>query len=248
MALALSPLGCQSAAERDSARLMPAVEAVCATVPAVDPKEFVRGSPGSADKLKALEAALRDGPHPPPGTPAAAKLGPAAQWAAAARAEHNALEAAFRGALAAVEQAAHADLALAVLGGATSPASEMPAALTKTRTQPILLWHGTGNERGFDEDHQNLPYPGRRAVDPSARFIVGYVQRVDGEGVTFVSERVTAGQKLAHVALYEVPSARKLGVFTVKGQTARLPTPTPPPGTTLPGEKPPLIESLFPPP
>ena len=74
---------------------------------------------------------------------------------------------------------------------------------------------------------------------------MGYVQRVDGEGVTFVRENVTAERKLAIVALYEMPNKRRLGVFTVRGETARLPTPVPLAGTVLPGMKPPVIETLL---
>ena len=244
VAAALALGGCKGAAQKEAERVAAAVDAFAASVPAGDPKEFVRTAPGYADKLKALEA-TREGLHPAPGSPSAGKLGTAAQWVDAARAEDKALEAAFQAELGPVEQQAHKDLALAVMGGPTRSADQMAAALAGSRVRVIVLWHGTGNERGFDEDHQNLPAPERRAVDPSAKFIVGYVQRVDGEGLTFVTERVTAAQKILHVAFYEMPLQRRLGVFTLKGEIARLPDPVPPAGTTLPGEKPPLVESLL---
>lgn len=224
--------------------MMPAVEAFCATVPSGDPKEFVRSAIGYADTLERLEDKLRDELHPPPGTPAAAKLAPAIQWVQTARAENTALEAAFQRELGKVEYEAQADLAAAVSGTETKPPDQMPAALARTTARPIVLWHGSGSTRGFDEDHQNLP-PARRATDPTERFVVGYVQRVSGEGVTFVDEKVIAEQKIAHVALYELPSKRHLGVFTIKGERARLPKPVPLAGTVIPGLKPPLIENLL---
>ncbi|APR80740.1 Hypothetical protein A7982_06087 [Minicystis rosea] len=242
--LALAASGCKSAAEKKSEQIMPAVEAFVATVPTGDPKDFVRTAIGYADTLKRLEDKARDELHPPPQTPAAAKLAPAIQWMQAARAEHAALEAAFQREVSKVEYDAQADLASAISGGATKPADEIAAALARTTAKPIVLWHGAGQTRGFDEDHQNLP-PARRAVDPGERFIVGYVQRVGGEGVTFVDEKVTAEQKIAHVAFYELPSKRRFGVFTVKGETARLPKPVPLPGTVIPGLQPPLVENLL---
>src|SRR5262245_50018644 len=98
-AFALSLPCCKSATEKESERLMPAVEALVATVPTTDPKEFVRTAAGYVDTLKKLEAALRDGPHPPPGTPAAQKLVPAEKWVAAARDAETALAAEFQKAL-----------------------------------------------------------------------------------------------------------------------------------------------------
>ena len=225
---------------------MPAVEKLCAAIPAVDPKEFVRAAPGYADKLAALEQEAGEAPHPPPGTLAALKLAPAVQWIEAARAENTALEATFEAALVSVEHDAHEALARAVLGGPTKAADELGAAIAGSRVRPILLWHGSGKKRGFDDDQQDLPYPERRAVDASARFIAVYVERVNGEGVTFVTENVIAERKVAFVALFEMPSKRRLGVYAVKGETAKLSTPLPLPGTTLPGEKPPLVESLLP--
>ena len=245
---ALGPLAlarCQSPELKASERLMPAVEALVAAVPPGDPKAFVHTAPDYLDAIEKVEAALRDGPHPPAGTPAAARLAPAAAWAEAARAENTALEEAFQKVLGAVEQTAHADLAAAVTGGPTRDAREMAEAMTHTEVRPIVLWHGTGNTRGFDEDHQHLPAPLRRAVDPGARFVVGYVQRVAGEGLRLVDENVVAEQKVAYVALYVMPARWRLGVFTVKGELGRLPTPPPPPGTLLPGTKPPVIESLL---
>jgi hypothetical protein len=224
--------------------MMPAVEAIVATVPPSDPKEFVHTAPGYADTLAKLEAALRDGPHPPVGTPASAKLAPALVWAQAARDENTALEATFQNVLGPLEQAAHADLAEAVSGGATRDPSEMAEAVAHTQVQPIVLWHGTGNERRFDEDHQYLP-PARRALDPGGRFIVAYVQRVLGEGLRFVDEKVVAEQKVAYVTLYLMPARWRIGVFTLKGEIAKLPTPPPLAGTILPGKKPPLMESLL---
>lgn len=243
-AFALSASGCKSAAEKKSEQIMPAVEAFVATVPPGDPKEFVRTAVGYVDTLNRLESKVRDELQPPPGTPAAAKLASVTQWIRAARAEHSALEAAFQREVSKVEYEAQADLASAVSGSETKSADQIAAALARTTAKLIVLWHGAGNTRGFDEDHQNLP-PARRAVDPGERFIVGYVQRVGGEGVTFVDEKVTAEQKIAHVALYELPSKRRFGVFTVKGETARLPKPVPLPGTVIPGLQPPLVENLL---
>ncbi len=243
--LALVAPGCQSAAEKESARLMPAIEAFAKEVPAGDPKEFVRSAMGYADTLARLEQKLAADLRPPPGTPAADKLAPIAAWIAAARAEHDALEAAFAKEVAKVEVEAQADLAGAVSGGETRPADQMAAALARTNTRPIVLWHGSGKTRGFDKDQQNLPAPARRAVDPAERFVVGYVQRVSGEGVLVARDNVTLERKVAHVTFYEIPSRRRLGVFTVKGETAELPSPPPLPGTVLPGREPPLIESLL---
>jgi hypothetical protein len=238
--------GCKSAEEKSSDRAMPAVEKLCAAVPAVEAKEFVRSSPGSADKLAALEQEALAAPHPPPGTAAALKLAPALQWIEAARAETTALEATFAAVVGSVEHDAQQALANAVLGGPAKRANELGEAIAASPVRPILLWHGSGDRHGFDEDQQNLPYPERRAVDASARFIVGYVERVNGEGVTLAKEGLITERKVAFVALYEMPSKRRMGVYAVKGETARLPSPLPPPGTTLPGEKPPLVESLLP--
>lgn len=243
-ALALGVTGCKSALEKESERIMPAVEALAASVPPGDPKDFVQTATGYADTIKSIEDKARE-LRPPEGSPAAAKLGPVMKWVQAAKAEHAALEAAFQREIGKVEFEAQADLATAVSGGETKPADQIPAALARTTAKLFVLWHGAGGTRGFDEDYQSLPAPARRAVDPSGRFIVGYVQRVGGEGVTFVDEKVTAEQKVVHVALYELPSKRRFGVFTLKGETARLPKPVPPPGTVIPGIKPPLVESLL---
>jgi hypothetical protein len=243
-ALALALTGCKTKEQKESERLMPAVEALVARLPPGDPKELVRTGLGWADTLAALEEAARTGPHPPPGTPAAAKLLPIAPFIAAARAEQRALETAFQSALTGVEAEAHTALGKAVLGEATRPAAEMAEALVPVRGWPILLWHGAGDRRGFDVDQQNLPVA-RRAVDPTEKFVVGYVQRVDGEGVTYVTEKVTAERKVAVVALFAVPSKRRLGVFTVTGEAARLPTPVPLAGTVLKGAPPPLLENLL---
>lgn len=236
--------GCKSAAERESERLLPAIEALAKEVPSGDPKEFVRTAKGYADTLARLEQKLAE-LRPPPSTPAAEKIAPIASWIASARAEHTALEQAFAKEVAKVEVDAQADLAGAVSGGETKPADQMVQALTRTNTRPIVLWHGAGGARGFDKDHQNLPAPARRAVDPGDRFVVGYVQRVNGEGTYLKADNITLERKMAYVTLYELPSKRRLGVFTVKGETARLPAPLPPPGTVLPGLEPPLIESLL---
>jgi hypothetical protein len=246
-ALALLPAlaGCKSAAEKASDRAMPAVAKLRAAIPAADPKEFVRTAPGSLDKLTALEDEAQAAPRPPAGTPAAAELAAALQWIEAARAENTALEAAFQAALEGVEHEAHEALSNAVLGGPTRPAEDIADALAASPVKPIVLWHGSGDQRGFDADQQNLPFPDRRAVDPSSRFIVGYVARVNGEGVQSASG-VLSERKIVFVAFYEMPNKRRLGVFSVQGELARLPTPAPLPGTTLPGEKPPLIESLLP--
>lgn len=243
--LSLTLMSCKSANERESDRLMPAVDAFCAAVPSTDPKEFVRTALGYADKLKALEA-MRDELHPPAGTLAAKKLPPGVQWIEAARAENTALEVAFQRELVGIEQDAHADLTQAMLGGPTKKDTELGAVVAHSSGRPLVLWHGAGKVRCFDEDHQNVP-AARRATDPSARFVVGYVQRVDGEGVRF-AQGVTAGEKDVFIALYEVPSGLRLGVFSVKGSTAQLPTPMPPPGTLVPGPKPALVESLLSPP
>lgn len=243
-AIALSLAGCKSKEEKESERLMPAVEALCAKVPKAPPKEHVRTALGYADTIAALEEASRAIAGPPAGTPAAAKLAPCVQWMESARAEIKALETAFQAELGGVEQEAHTELTKAVLGATTKGADEMAAILAPYRERPILLWHGTGDKRGFDEDHQHLP-PARRAVDPAARFIVGYVQRVDGEGVTFVNEKVTAERKVVIIAIYDVTARRRLGIFTVRGETAKLPSPVPLAGTVIPGEKPPLLENLL---
>lgn len=243
-ALALALTGCKSATEKESERVMPAVDAFLATVPSGDPKAFVRTAKGYADTLDRLEKTMRDDLHPPPGTPAAAKLAPVTKFIHEARAENAALEEAFKRELGKVEFEAQADLASAVSGSETKPPDQIPAALARTTTRVFVLWHGAGGAHRFDEDYQYLPAD-RRAVDPSARFIVGYVQRVSGEGITFVDEKVTAEQKVAHVALYELPSKRRLGVFTIKGETAKLPKPVPLPGTVIPGIKPPVVESVL---
>jgi hypothetical protein len=241
--LILALVSCKSAEIRESERLMPAVEALVATVPAADPKAFVRTAPSYEDALRKLEASLRDGPHPPAGTPAAQKLAPALAWAQAARAEDDAIEEAFRKALAPLDPAAHTDLAAAVTGGPTRDPSEMAAVLATSTARPLVLWHGTGDTRGFDEDHQRLG--DRRATDPEARFVVGYVQRVQNEALRFVAENVIAEQEIAYVALYVMPSRHKLGVFAVKGDVPQLPSPPPPAFTALHGKKPAVLESLL---
>jgi len=81
-------------------------------------------------------------------------------------------------------------------------AKEGPSALTVRRIAAFFLPYlqrGELSARGFDEDHQLLP-AARRAVDPAGRFIVGYVQRVGGEGITFVDEKVTAEQAGGSIA------------------------------------------------
>jgi hypothetical protein len=241
--LALALASCKSAELRESERLMPAVEALAATVPSGDPKDFVRTAPAYEDTLRKLEASLRDGPHPPPGTPAAQRLGPATAWAQAARAEDTAIEDGFKKVLAPLDPAAHTDLAAAVTGGPTHDPSEMAAALATTTARPLVLWHGTGDTRGFDEDHQRLG--DRRATDPEARFVVGYVQRVQSEALRFVVENVIAQQEIAYVALYVMPARHKLGVFAVRGDVPPLPSPPPPAFTTLQGKKPAVVESLL---
>lgn len=241
--LALGLAACKSQAERASDRIMPAVEAFVATVPPTDPKEFVRTAPGYADTLKQLEGKLQGELHPPPGTPAAAKLATPARWVEMARAEHKALEAAFAQAIGPIEFESGQELGAAVAGGPAKPAEEIASALAQSSIQPIVLWHGRGPEGGFDEDYQHLG--ARRAVDPGERFIVGHVQRVGGEGVTFAPEKVTAERKVAFVTFHVMPSKRRLGTFKVLGETAKLPTPVPLPGTVIPGAKPPLVESLL---
>lgn len=243
-AVTIALAGCKSKEEKESERLMPAVDALCARIPKAEPREVVRTTFGYADAVGTLEETSRALTRPPAGTPAAARLAPALQWIESARTEITTLETAFQAELGGVEQEAHTELTKAVLGGDTKSAGEMAAALARYRERPLLLWHGTGDKRGFDEDHQHLP-PERRAVDPGAKFVVAYVQRMNGEGVTYVNEKVTSERKVAFVALYDVTSRRRLGIFTVRGETAKLPSPVPLAGTVIPGERPPLLESLL---
>lgn len=244
-AVVLGAASCKSAAEKESDRVMPAVDALVAAAPKTDPKETVRTAAGYADTVKQIEDQLHsDALRAPPGTAADQKLAPVRAWIQAVKAEEEALAAAFKPEMAKVEYEAQADLATAVSGGPVKPAGEIAPALARSKATAILLWHGSGDVRGFDEDQQRLP-PGRRAVDPADRFIAGVVQRVGGDGVTFVDEKVTAERKVAFVVFYEMPAKRRLGVFKVVGETAPLPRPVPLPGTVLPGRRPPLVESIL---
>lgn len=245
IALALASTACKSAAEKESERAMPAVTALAAQVPAVEPKDFVEREPGCLDKIAALEQKLQALPRPPAGTPAAAKLGPAERWIGGARSAYAELESAFAKELVPVDAEAVEQLAAALHGGPVKGADEIAEALARSKVQKILLWRGTGKGPGLDEDWQNLPAPARRAVDPAARFLAVYVMRVDAEPVRFVMEKVTAERKDALVAIFEMPNRRKLGVFGVKGEAKRLPSPVPLAGTVLPPEKLPLIEKLL---
>jgi hypothetical protein len=244
-ALALVATGCQSAADKRSEKLMPAVEAFVASIPTTDPKELVRTGVGWLDTLEQLDQKLaKDEINPPPGSPAALKLAPAKRWMEAVRAENAALEAAFKPVVASIEFEAQTDLASAVSGGAAKGPDDIAAALAKTTAKKLVLWHGAGGVRGFDEDHQRIPAD-RRPTDPGERFIVGYVQRVAGEGVTFVVEKVVAEQKVAYVALFDMPIGRRLGTFVIKGDTAQLPKPVPLAGTVIPGKKPAVVGKLL---
>jgi hypothetical protein len=245
ISLALVSTACKSAAERDAERALPAVEALVAQVPAGEPKDFVEREPACLDKIKALELKLDAVPKPPAGSPAAAKLGPAARWIGAARAAYAELESAFAKELVPVDAEAVEQLAAALHGGPVKSADEIAEALGRTKVQKILLWRGTGKGPGLDEDWQNLPVPARRAVDPATRFVAVYVMRVDAEPVRFVMEKVTAERKDALLAIFEMPNRRKLGVFGIKGEATRLPSPVPLGGTVLPPEKLPVIEKLL---
>jgi hypothetical protein len=224
---------------------MPAIEALAARVPTAEPKEFVALNLGCLDTLKDLEAKLQAIPKPPANTPPAAGLQPAERWIGAARAAYAEVEAAFAKELVPVDAEAVELLAAALHGGPTRSADEIAEAVSRSKVQKILLWRGTGKSPGLDEDWQHLPSPARRAVDPAARFLAVYVMRVDAEPVRFVMEKVTAERKDALLAIFEMPNRRKLGVFSIRGEAARLPSPVPLAGTVLPAEKLPLVEKLL---
>ena len=224
---------------------MPAVEALVAQVPTAEPKEFIERNLGCVDTLRELDSKLQAILKPAAGTPAAVKLQPAERWIGAARSAYAEVEAAFAKELVPLDAEAVELLATALHGGETKSADEIAEALARSKVQKILLWRGTGKGPGLDEDWQNLPFPNRRAVDPASRFLAIYVMRVDAEPVRFVMEKVTAERKDALLAIFEMPNRRKLGVFSLRGEAARLPTPVPLPGTVLPPEKLPVLEKLL---